>query len=148
MRRYPYQYVTHITPSLTENYTNLRLIFDQCVLPYVTQGDKPTLWAQSDPPEPILGDREMKQVTSAILLLVASTLAAAVEPVSGTNQSLVVAYNNSQASNNVAVEATETEALASKQETKRVLEKTLDVVSAQLSVEIETPFDKQFIARN
>ncbi len=90
----------------------------------------------------------MKQVTSAILLLVASTLAAAVEPVSGTNQSLVVAYNNSQASNNVAVEATETEALASKQETKRVLEKTLDVVSAQLSVEIETPFDKQFIARN
>ncbi len=75
----------------------------------------------------------MKNLTSAILILVASTMATAAEPEVGANQSLVLAYN--QTTDMPKAEA-QIE-YASKASADRFLEKTLDVVSATLNVELD-----------
>lgn len=77
----------------------------------------------------------MKNVTSAILILVASTMATAAEPTTGTKQPLVLAYNDA------AVGSSQSDASAgqvSKESAANVLNRTLDVVSASLSVELDS----------
>ncbi|MBB5187897.1 MULTISPECIES: hypothetical protein [Zhongshania] len=88
----------------------------------------------------------MKNLTSAILILVASTMATAAEPEVGANQSLVLAYNKT-------AELQKADApieYASKASADRFLEKTLDVVSATLNVELDmqTRYTVPSIAKN
>ncbi|MDX1505097.1 MAG: hypothetical protein R3221_05240 [Spongiibacter sp.] len=73
----------------------------------------------------------MKRLTSAILILVASAMATAAEPEVGTKQSLVLAYQSGEET------YTPTVNYASKESAERVLEKTLDAVSASLSVSLD-----------
>jgi|TARA_R110001583_G_scaffold16518_7_gene67624 hypothetical protein len=88
----------------------------------------------------------MKKLTSAILILVASTMATAAEPEVGANQSLVLAYNLSTATQ-IAEPKIE---YASQASADRFLEKTLDVVSATLNVELDmqTRYTVPSIAKN
>lgn len=76
----------------------------------------------------------MKTVTSAMMLLLASTLATANEPQQkAADQSLVIAYNTS-----MEVEQPRNEVeVASKARTDRALSETLGLVSATLSVELD-----------
>lgn len=75
----------------------------------------------------------MKTFTSAIALLVASTVATAAEPQAGT-KSLVVAYNEAS---RVEMSTASEPVYVSEAKTDRVLARTLDVVSASLSVELD-----------
>ena len=76
----------------------------------------------------------MKTATSAMMLLLASTLATANEPQQkAADQSLVIAYNTS-----MEVEQPRNEAeVASEARTDRALSETLGLVSATLSVELD-----------
>lgn len=74
----------------------------------------------------------MKRLTSAILILVASAMATAAEPEVGTKQSLVLAYNQTGDKT-----TSPTVNYASQESAERVLEKTLDTVSASLSVSLD-----------
>ena len=78
----------------------------------------------------------MKKLTSAILILVASAMATAAEPEAGKKQSLVLAYNDA------AIGSTDRSELAvrhvSEESAANVLNRTLDVVSASLSVELDS----------
>ena len=86
----------------------------------------------------------MKKLTSAILILVASAMATAAEPDAGTKQSLVLAYNDAAIGSNgrsdMAVSHVSEESAA------RVLNRTLDVVTASLSVELDS-FDMPELSR-
>ncbi|GAB3370261.1 hypothetical protein NCG89_09480 [Spongiibacter taiwanensis] len=76
----------------------------------------------------------MKTATSAMMLLLASTLATANEPQQkAADQSLVIAYNTS-----MEVEQPRNEVeVASEARTDRALSETLGLVSATLSVELD-----------
>ncbi|MAY37548.1 MULTISPECIES: hypothetical protein [Spongiibacter] len=78
----------------------------------------------------------MKKLTSAILILVASAMATAAEPDAGTKQSLVLAYNDAAIGSNDRSDIAVSH--VSEQSAARVLNRTLDVVSASLSVELDS----------
>lgn len=75
----------------------------------------------------------MRNLTSATLLLLASTLATAAEPEAASNASLVLAYNGNS---DVAVSQVDVKT-ASQASADRVLERTLGLVSANLSFELD-----------
>ncbi|MBD2857551.1 hypothetical protein IB286_00930 [Spongiibacter sp. KMU-158] len=85
----------------------------------------------------------MKKVTSAIAILLASTMAMAVEPSAGT-QSLVLAENTINAEINSGMVSEE---FVSNARSAQVLRKTLNAVSAELTTELDRPFEILFAAQ-
>ncbi len=75
----------------------------------------------------------MKKLTSAVLILIASSAAVAAELEAASNAPLVLAYHQGPAQSTVLPSSEYKQADA-----ERVLETTLDVVSASLSVELDS----------
>ncbi len=85
----------------------------------------------------------MKNFTSAVLMLIASSTAVATEQNATGNAPLVLAYNQSTAQDIVPTGGDNSQARA-----ERVLATTLDVVSASLSVELDSFNAPQLPTRN
>ncbi|MEX1667988.1 hypothetical protein AB4876_03640 [Zhongshania guokunii] len=83
----------------------------------------------------------MNRLTSAILILVASTMATAAEPEVGANQSLVLAFNTSTDTQPQERKAE----YVSQHSANRFLEKNLDVVSATLNVELDAQISQRML---
>ena len=75
----------------------------------------------------------MKRLASVISLMIASTLATAADPQVRVDESLVLAYNTNATSTVVAQE----EATVTAEESSKVMQRTLNEVSASLGAELD-----------
>jgi hypothetical protein len=100
------------------------------VLPYVTQGN--LLSCEGRNIAHIARRTQMKNLSTAVLVLLASSLAAA-EPEVPSSQAMVLAYNGSSE----LVSQKSTIEYVSQRSVDRFLEQTLDLVAASLNIELE-----------
>lgn len=85
----------------------------------------------------------VKNLSNTLLLALATTTAVAAEPREAPGTPLMLA-ENTPATAAIVVEA---ETVVSMKQTAKVLNKTLDEVSADLAAEIELPFEAMFTAQ-
>jgi hypothetical protein len=115
---------------MADRLTKIKQTTSVIVLPYVTQGNLLSCEGRNN--AHIARRTQMKNLSTAILVLLASSLAAA-EPEVTSSQAIVLAYNGSSE----LVSQKSTIEYVPQRSADRFLEQTLDLVTASLNVELE-----------